>query len=73
MLLAFLIGIAGGSALYTWAGTRYPAATGTFALLQAGIGVTAAATLLLFEQLPYAFLAALRWSSLQDSSRPSRS
>ena len=59
MLLAFLIGIAGGAALYSWLwGTRRvgPAA---FAALQAGIGLSVALVVLVFERLPEVFLAAL--------------
>jgi spermidine synthase len=66
MLLAFLVGIAGGSALYS----RIPAASrispAAFALLQAGIGVATGATILLFERAPEMFLVALRWSAAPE-------
>jgi spermidine synthase len=56
MLVAFLVGIAGGSGLYSWlAGSRRPAVT-VFALLQAGIGIMSALTLLFFERIPELFL-----------------
>jgi spermidine synthase len=56
MLVAFLVGIAGGSALYSWLmGTRRPSVT-AFALLQAGIAAASAVTLLFFERTPELFL-----------------
>ena len=64
MLVAFLLGIAGGAAVYAllWGSRR--ASVGTFALLQAGIGLGAAFVLLTFERLPTLFVLALRrWSS----------
>ncbi len=59
VLTSFLVGIAGGSALYSrWAGAR-PASPATFAALQAGIAVTVTLTLLVFERIPEFFLAGL--------------
>jgi spermidine synthase len=64
MLLAFLIGIAGGSAVYAWlrrASRR--ASPALFAAIQAAIGVAVTASILLFEQMPVLFLMALSWST----------
>ncbi len=62
MLVAFLVGIAAGSALYSWLwGDRRPSAS-AFAVLQAGIAATGATTLVFFEQIPEMFLYALRVS-----------
>src|SRR5206468_9674496 len=59
VLTSFLVGIAGGSALYSrWSPTR-EASPGTFAALQAGIAVTVTLTLLVFERVPEFFLAGL--------------
>ena len=56
MLVAFLVGIAVGSAVYSWlAGNRRPSAA-VFSMLQVGIAVTAAATLVFFERIPELFL-----------------
>jgi spermidine synthase len=59
MLLAFLIGIAGGSALYSalW-GTRRATPT-TFAALQGALALAVTAIVLLFEQMPVFFLTVL--------------
>jgi spermidine synthase len=62
MLVAFLVGIAGGSAAYSGLRGTRPAAPATFAVLQAGIGLAVTLVLLLFERLPELFLVALRWS-----------
>ena len=62
MLLAFLIGIAGGSALYSWIWGNRRATPRTFAVLQAAIGFSMLGAMLLYEQLPRLFLAGLRWS-----------
>ncbi|MBI2081748.1 MAG: fused MFS/spermidine synthase, partial [candidate division NC10 bacterium] len=62
MLVAFLVGIAGGSAAYSWLRGTRPAGPATFAVLQAGIGLAVALVLLLFERMPELFLVALRWS-----------
>jgi spermidine synthase len=62
MLLAFLIGIAAGAAAYTryWRGTAASALV--FAAIQAGIGLTVALVVLVFERMPELFLLALQWS-----------
>ena len=62
MLLAFLIGIAGGSAAYSWIWGNRRATPRTFAALQAAIGLGTLGAMLLYEQLPRFFLAGLRWS-----------
>ncbi|MCZ6778578.1 MAG: fused MFS/spermidine synthase [Acidobacteria bacterium] len=62
MLVAFLGGIAGGSALYAWWGGKRPASPVLFGGLQAGIALAVALVLLGFERMPEMFLAALRWS-----------
>jgi spermidine synthase len=62
MLLAFLVGIAGGSALYAWGWGRRRATRATFAALQVAIAVAAVIALLLFERMPDLFLIGLRWS-----------
>src|SRR5439155_1481960 len=52
MLVAFLLGLAGGSALYAWRwGTRQPSPV-AFGALQAGIAVLVVPVLLMFERLP---------------------
>ena len=56
MLVAFLVGIALGSALYVWLRGRRDATVATFATIQVAIGVTVAVTLALFERLPELFL-----------------
>lgn len=63
MLLAVLLGIAGGSALYAWLWGGRPASPGMLAALQAGIGVTVTVVVLLFERMPELFLIALAWSA----------
>ena len=62
MLLAFLVGIAGGSALYSWLWGRRRASLATFAALQAGIAGAVLVILVLFERMPELFLAALNRS-----------
>lgn len=63
MLVAFLVGIAAGSGLYSWlAGNRRPSPA-AFAALQAFIAVTSATTLFFFERIPELFLHALRMSN----------
>jgi spermidine synthase len=59
MLLAFLVGIAGGSALYSWLWGRRRASLATFATLQWGIAGAVIVIVLLFERMPELFLAAL--------------
>ncbi len=66
MLLAFLVGIAGGSALYSRLPPERKISPAAFALLQAGIGVATGATILLFERAPEMFLVALRWSAAPE-------
>jgi spermidine synthase len=65
MLVAFLLGIAGGAALYSWLWGTRRASLAAFAGLQAGIGLAAMALLLSFERTPELFVAAFAWS---DSS-----
>ena len=62
MLLAFLVGIAGGSALFSWM-RRRPASLGTFAALQGGIAVAAAVAMAFFDRMPELFVAAVARSS----------
>ena len=60
MLVAFLVGLAAGSALFArWWGDRVLPAW-SFALLQLGIGATAAVVLPYFDRLPDLFLMAFR-------------
>jgi spermidine synthase len=62
MLVAFLVGIAGGSAVYSWLwGARRPSPA-SFAAIQTGLGLTVGLTLLAFPRMPDLFLAAVRWS-----------
>ena len=56
MLLAFLIGIAGGSALYSWIRGRRPATPGRFAVLQMAIALSTAGAMLVYDRLPALFL-----------------
>jgi len=56
MLLAFLVGIAGGSALYSWIRGRRPATPGRFAVLQMAIALATAGAMLVYERLPALFL-----------------
>ncbi len=62
MLLAFLVGIAGGSALYSWMRGARRVGVADFAVVQAGIAIAVVAPLLLFEWMPLMFLHALRLS-----------
>jgi spermidine synthase len=62
MLVAFLVGIAGGSALYSWLRGHRRASAADFATIQLGIGAAVALTLLAFERMPELFLEAFRWS-----------
>jgi spermidine synthase len=66
MLLAFLVGIAGGSALYSRLSPARRISPAAFGLLQAGIGVATGAIILLFERAPEVFLLALRWSAAPE-------
>ena len=64
MLIAFLVGIAGGSALYAWRRkTARDATPALFAAIQAAIGLAVAVSVLLFEEMPALFLIALSWST----------
>jgi spermidine synthase len=66
MLAAFLLGIAGGAALYsTWWGDR-PSPVPTFAAIQGAIGVAAIMVLLAFGRLPELFLTLLGHSLSPD-------
>jgi spermidine synthase len=56
MLLAFLIGIAGGSALYSWMWGRRRATPGRFAVIQVAIALATAGAMLVYERLPALFL-----------------
>ena len=62
MLVAFLLGIAGGSALYSCGWGRRPAEPSAFAAIQGGVGIVAALTLLVFDRMPEVLFTALRWS-----------
>jgi spermidine synthase len=62
MLVAFLAGIAGGSALYGWLWGSKPSSPAVFAALQAMIGISTLAILLIFARMPELFLLTLRWS-----------
>jgi spermidine synthase len=62
MLVTFLAGIAGGSALYSWLWGSRTASPAVFAALQAAIGLSFMAVLLVFERMPELFLVALGWS-----------
>ncbi len=64
MLVAFLIGIAGGAALYSWRWGTRRASAGSLAAIQAGIGFTSALVLLAFDRLPEAFLVLLGSTSM---------
>lgn len=59
VLTSFLVGIAGGSALYSRRARAREATPATFAALQAAIAVTVTLTLLVFERVPEFFLAGL--------------
>jgi spermidine synthase len=62
MLVAFLLGIAGGSALYSWLWGRRRASPLTFGSIQVALGLTVAATVLVFDRIPELFLVVFRWS-----------
>ena len=62
MLVAFLVGIAGGSAIYSYFWGTRRAGPAAFAALQAGIGLSVAMVVLVFERLPEFFLSALQRS-----------
>ncbi|HSE91949.1 MAG TPA: fused MFS/spermidine synthase [Methylomirabilota bacterium] len=62
MLVAFLVGIAGGSALFSRLRASRAATAGTFALIQLGIATSALLILPAFEWMPRALLRALTLS-----------
>lgn len=62
MLVAFLTGIAGGAAAYSYFRGARPAGAATFATIQAGIGLSVALVVLVFERMPQVLLLALRYS-----------
>ncbi len=62
MLVAFLLGLAGGSALYAWRWGRHPASPAAFGAIQAGIALLVVPVLLIFERMPALLVATLRWS-----------
>jgi spermidine synthase len=62
MLVAFLIGIAGGAAAYSYFWGARRAGVAAFAAIQAGIGLSVALVVLVFERLPQVFLLALQRS-----------
>ena len=64
MLVAFLVGIAGGSTLYAWLVGRRRASASAFAVLQACIGLAAVGTMLLYDRLPELFLRRIAMSDL---------
>jgi spermidine synthase len=59
MLVAFLIGIAGGSALFSWLLGARRLGVGTFVVLQFGAALSATAVLPIFERLPGMLLRAM--------------
>jgi spermidine synthase len=64
MLVAFLLGIAGGAAVYAVLRGRRRAPPVLFAALQAGIGLASALVLLVFERLHELFILSLkRWGT----------
>jgi spermidine synthase len=67
MLIAFLVGIAGGAALYSWLWGAERATAATFAVLQAGIGLGVLGVLVSFDQLPELFLVALGRASARHA------
>ena len=62
MLVAFLVGIAGGAAAYSYFRGARRAGAATFATIQAGIGLSVALVVLVFERMPQVFLLALQHS-----------
>jgi spermidine synthase len=69
MLVAFLTGLALGSALFARAARRFRVTPLSFALLQLGIGLPALLLLPLFEQMPELFLTGFRFSFSPASIR----
>jgi len=62
MLVAFLLGIAGGSALFSWMWSRRDITPATFAGIQIGVAASTAAVVVLFERVPELFVLGLAWS-----------
>ena len=62
VLVAVLVGIAAGSAVYAWRWGGRPAGPAALGVIEAGVGGSAALALLGFERLPDFLLAGLRWS-----------
>ena len=65
MLVAFLVGIAGGAAAYSYFRGARRAGAATFATIQIGIGLSVALVVLVFERMPHVFL-----QTLQDLESP---
>jgi spermidine synthase len=63
VLVAVLVGIAAGSAVYAWRWGGRPAGPAALGVIEAGVGGFAALALLGFERLPDFLLAGLRWSA----------
>ena len=63
MLVAVLVSIAAGSAVYVWRWGGRPAGPAALGVIEAGVGGLAALALLGFERLPDFLLAGLRWSA----------
>ena len=63
MLLAVLVGLATGSAVYAWRWGNRPAGPAALGVIQIGVGVSAAVVLASFERFPDVILAALRMST----------
>jgi spermidine synthase len=63
VLVAVLVGIAAGSAVYVWRWGGRPAGPAALGVIEAGVGGLAALALLGFERLPDFLLAGLRWSA----------
>lgn len=59
MLVTFLVGIAGGAALYSWRWGSRRASALTFAVIQGGIGLGVVLILIAFDRLPELFLVTL--------------
>jgi spermidine synthase len=62
MLVAFLVGIAGGSAIYSALAGARRVSVRAFGFIQIGIAAAAIAMVLVFERMPELFLRALAWS-----------
>jgi len=62
VLVAVLLGLAGGSAAFVWRFGQRPVSVGVLAAVQGAIGVTATVVLLGFDRLPELLLVGLQWS-----------